>query len=392
MDKSFKLPGGMTVEFFEQFIFKQLGDVKIKKILSSAGSTHGDNHLSEISRIKVIYVKSGREESKTFIVKDVGQSKASTFVKAVCGIEKENSWYEEIYPEVLKFGIEVGATGFKSKGEWLLLEDLGARGYSVVERKNLLDLNHCVSAVKALAKFHAVTHHLHNLNKLPEIAKIDTQFISGHDKLIYQNFKDFDEIIHTLTTLGNTKFNEAIKGLESNLWHKMKRVLDKDYKFLCLVHGDYWTSNILFKYEKNKISDAKIIDFQLIRLSVPSYDLNFFICTSMPPQVRDKHLDQILAVYLETLNTTLKAVGSKSFLTGDEFHNMMTETSLVGLFIALTFLPIPLCDTPIEFEPPEDMPLQQKQTYSRFSQVYKQKNYQEHFQSLLEYFRKQSLL
>ena len=65
-----------------------------------------------------------------------------------------------------------------------------------------------------------------------------------------------------------------------------------------IAHGDFWSNNILFKYDDNRsISAMKVIDFQECMLSRPTTDLACLISTSTHPNLRQEHLHQWLEFY-----------------------------------------------------------------------------------------------
>lgn len=81
---------------------------------------------------------------------------------------------------------------------------------------------------------------------------------------------------------------------------------------LCIVHGDYWSNNILFKYEPNgercageKPMNVKMVDFQIARISHPMSDLLYLLYISTSPQVRKERLENWLELYFRVLTCDL---------------------------------------------------------------------------------------
>ena len=81
---------------------------------------------------------------------------------------------------------------------------------------------------------------------------------------------------------------------------------------VCIVHGDYWSNNILFKYESNeqktepttphiKPIAMKMVDFQICRISHPMSDILYFLYISTMPQLRKLELENWLKLYFTTL-------------------------------------------------------------------------------------------
>ena len=78
----------------------------------------------------------------------------------------------------------------------------------------------------------------------------------------------------------------------------------------CVLHGDYWGNNMLFKYEDTdnptKPTAVKMVDFQIARIGHPVTDLLYYFYTSTLPEVRKEHLTSWLSFYFNTLMMYLK--------------------------------------------------------------------------------------
>lgn len=90
---------------------------------------------------------------------------------------------------------------------------------------------------------------------------------------------------------------------------------------VCIAHGDYWSNNILFKYESDEESAdetelrtaknskpiaLKMVDFQISRISHPMSDILYFMYISTLPQLRKERLDIWLELYFGILTDDLK--------------------------------------------------------------------------------------
>lgn len=68
-----------------------------------------------------------------------------------------------------------------------------------------------------------------------------------------------------------------------------------DDENICIIHGDFWSSNILFN---TSTGEASLIDFQFCRYGQPAVDLAVLLCTSVSPDLRrGANLDQLLHNY-----------------------------------------------------------------------------------------------
>ena len=79
----------------------------------------------------------------------------------------------------------------------------------------------------------------------------------------------------------------------------------------CILHGDFWNNNMLFKYEKNSEGTTvpvslRLIDFQISRIGHPLSDILYFLYTSAMPETREKHMQDLLCHYFNTLTASLK--------------------------------------------------------------------------------------
>lgn len=81
----------------------------------------------------------------------------------------------------------------------------------------------------------------------------------------------------------------------------------------CIIHGDFWSSNVMFNRESG---EASLIDFQFCRLGPPAVDIAVLLCTSASAELRrGKQLVDLLQQYSKT----------HSLFSG-EGEDIMTET------------------------------------------------------------------
>lgn len=85
--------------------------------------------------------------------------------------------------------------------------------------------------------------------------------------------------------------------------------LESSGPLVCIVHGDYWNNNMLFKYEDGIPVLLWMLDFQLSRIGHPVGDVAYFLYTSTLPNTRQKYLHDLLSHYFDTLTTDLRLLG-----------------------------------------------------------------------------------
>lgn len=99
----------------------------------------------------------------------------------------------------------------------------------------------------------------------------------------------------------------------------------------CVLHGDFWINNMLFKYEDGHPIAAKLVDFQLSRIGHPTSDLLYFLFTSTTSKLRRSHARDWLRHYYETLMRDLAKLSAgvtEKTYTWEEFLNDYKKRSL----------------------------------------------------------------
>jgi hypothetical protein len=100
---------------------------------------------------------------------------------------------------------------------------------------------------------------------------------------------------------------------------------DSQYKMMCELvkpnspfsipnHGDAWGPNFLYRYDtadKNRPSDIRLLDFQLMRLGTPILDMLFFLYSVTTYEERDNGgWDKILKHYHDSVCSAISSLGA----------------------------------------------------------------------------------
>lgn len=105
------------------------------------------------------------------------------------------------------------------------------------------------------------------------------------------------------------------------------------HRFKVLCHGDFWSNNVMFKYDENgRPIQCFLIDFQLANYNSPAFDLNYFIFTSLQKEIKLTHIDQVIHFYHSELVKNLRKLnftGRIPELT--ELHRDFQELGPFGL-------------------------------------------------------------
>jgi hypothetical protein len=118
----------------------------------------------------------------------------------------------------------------------------------------------------------------------------------------------------------------------------------------CILHGDYWINNMLFKYDDESQTQLgekspsipvslKMIDFQVSRIGHPLSDVLYFLYTSTKPETRQKYMPDLLRYYFDTLTTDLRLLGiSLDDYSWEDFLADYKKRSLMWMFMGTIVL------------------------------------------------------
>ena len=96
--------------------------------------------------------------------------------------------------------------------------------------------------------------------------------------------------------------------------------LESAGKMACILHGDYWNNNFMFRCDADGHPNAlRMVDFQLSRIGHPLNDLLYFFYSSTLPELREKHMMTLLRLYLLTLKADLEMLGNPLDYSWNEF-------------------------------------------------------------------------
>ena len=113
----------------------------------------------------------------------------------------------------------------------------------------------------------------------------------------------------------------------------------------CILRGDFWNNNMLFRHdeiEPTKPLAIKMVDFQMGRMHHPLTDVLYFLYSSTTPEMREKHMKQLLTNYFTILDSSLQKLGVDLVQEGysmGRFFDEFKQRSLYGMIIAMMLIP-----------------------------------------------------
>lgn len=304
------------------------------------------NFLSSVNRcnLKVI-LKNGRTAKKSIIIKtanadeviDALNRRLGTFKNETImyGIFKEFEYLMEEYEDFedvlwCKMIHHIPYT-------CIVLEDLKAKGFSIIGKEDIFDLEQGMVAIHALGRYHGMCKILEEMG-----------LISPQE---FRSWFIFDNYVHQKLYWGIVSLVEGIKKLWDPSWiplvdkikitkesfsERLKKLSGIDEtKFNLLNHGDCHKNNILFKFDYNRRPIAvRFVDFQMVHYGSPCIDLAYYIYLSLQPPVRRDNFHLLMRTYYNSLLNTLdkyKYKGNRPSF--DEIIEGTKKYSFIGLVL-----------------------------------------------------------
>lgn len=213
--------------------------------------------------------------------------------------------------------------------------------FQVEDKRRGLDLSQLRTAVRHMAHLHAVSfafNRTHDfLTKYSDFKHnpITSSIMGVIARIVIEGLQG------TLEGRGD-EFPGLLEALTSNknaLIGKMTDALNVSGKeaVLCLCHGDFWTNNIMFKYDEGgAVEDFAMIDWGNVAWRSPVVDLQYLIHTSTQKDLRRDHLKEIQMLYYDTFTSAAADLGAPLLHWG--FGDFLTEwqrTAVAGLALGI---------------------------------------------------------
>jgi len=245
----------------------------------------------------------------------------------------------------------------------LVMENVKKRGFVMFDKMRILPLDHFLLAMSNLAHFHgrwlAYRWMIEQGHLGGEAWSVD-RFRSACDtqkrvpKLVYEQLLN-----GTAKTVIRILELEGKEDLIQNVRHffsvTSRRQLDRfmgnvTSSIDTLCHGDFWSNNIMFKYnEDGKVAETILVDFQLINYGHPAYDLMYLLYLSTDNEFRDQHMDECLQHYWTTLNQYITQFQPKGLkYEWQDFQSDVLTYKTIGYVLATTLMPNVLSTTQVE--------------------------------------------
>jgi len=246
----------------------------------------------------------------------------------------------------------------------LVMENVKKRGFVMFDKMRILPLDHFLLAMTNLAHFHG--------RWLAYRWQLESGKLSGDGVWSLDKFKSAldtqkraPQFVYKQLLNGTAKTTKKILELEGRqeLIPNVRQFFNVTARqqlnrFMGNVvtpidtccHGDFWSNNIMFKYDKDgKVNGTILVDFQLINYGHPAYDLLYLLYLSTDSQFRSQHMEDCLHQYWETLNEYIqKFAPADSKYDWQDFQKDLTTYKTIGFVLATTLMPNVLSQTQLE--------------------------------------------
>nr|XP_014286210.1 uncharacterized protein LOC106687052 isoform X2 [Halyomorpha halys] len=347
----------MDRKVLETAVKRSFKDHAIAQVIEAEAETalpKGENYLSTILRIRMkVVLGNGRVAKRNLIVKR-GEGADCVVVMMKDFFKVEAKMYSRVFREMEYLMEDVGDfeeplwckfIHYDPKSESLVLEDLKAAGFSLVQRQIGIDMEHGQLALRSLARYHAIGKVLEERDVISK-GEFDTH-----------PFMTNSRYVETLSYPGLQALRKAMEQHWGPEWatvaSKLNITSDVFYSkvkscsvytekdFVCLNHGDCWTNNIMFKYDwHGKPQSLRFVDFQFANYNTPCADVSNFIYMSLQPKLRRKNYKLLLEYYFDALIKYLDIYGYKGPKpTFEGLEEAMERVSFFGICLFVCWYP-----------------------------------------------------
>lgn len=345
----------------------------------NSGSNHGDGFQGIILRVLIKGKKkdAAGEEHKLYLIckmPPLNEYRKKEFSSELV-FTREVYAYEKLLPAYAEFQREKGISnedGFfefpKCYGTYtdlencnfvIVLEDLKAKNYQMVNKYDTLDYAHAKLVIQELGKFHGTSFAVRDQKPdlFAETKKLKMEMFDkfAENKMTMEFFVNIYKAAIATLNPDQTKLIEKMEIIKDTFLNRMIETTKPGIAepFSVVSHGDCWNNNIMYAHDDstNNPNAICLIDWQMSNFVSPAIDLTYFLFSSTEKQLRDEHYDDLINIYYDTLATQINRLGSdaKKLFTFNDLQLQLKQFAIYGLIMAPLIVQIITAD-------PKDIP------------------------------------
>jgi len=349
----------ITKEMVLEVLRKDKGsDAILKSFKVIDFAAKGDNYSSFVTSIDAEYTIEGKISSAKYIAKmnpKRGFSAGEAFTASQ--FKHENKFYAVLLPElneilqanhqeamrVPKFYHYSDEAG----SQIMIFEDMRERGFKLFDRLKGVDELHAELVFRELGRLHAAGKLLiESYGEQEAIAKFklmeDASSLDEYKEMTDEYFTSSMVTGAELAENLGQKYHRAaqvMREMAPGVKETLNKLFEPKQPFATILHGDFWSNNILFRYENGKPVEVCLLDLQMVRYSSVGIDLNYFLFTSFNGPVRRNNLDTFLETYYNAYKNCLPPNKTCHF-TLQELRTEYKKNRMYGLVMSLMILPL----------------------------------------------------
>lgn len=256
------------------------------------------------------------------------------------GLDAATGFYS--FPRCYAARADVGANEF-----YIVMEDIRQRQFKLHDRNQPLRMEHVRILFEQLGRFHGLSFAMRD--QQPELFQSLADGLTG-DIWLQMTDEEFMRKMITagydsaLSMLKSDRHLTCIKRLRAGWLHEWRRCLRKGAagRWTVIGHGDCWNNNLMFSGSEGDPTEIRILDWQQTRFGSPMLDVMYFLFTSTDRQLRDQHMEQLLADYHRACSTLIRACGSDAerLFSFADVRQQIKEFGVHGFSLAPMFVGI----------------------------------------------------
>ncbi|GJQ82626.1 hypothetical protein Trydic_g19647 [Trypoxylus dichotomus] len=342
-----------VIDFIKDLIAKYNWE-PVSDIKYCPGSEPGDGYACKHVAVEIIRPSGSIKLFVKYAI-DYKESKNLVLNKFYAN---ETYFYHTVYPAYTKFISDRNVqNGFKEAPKCygtttknaIALENLRHKGFTLHDRKKVMDQKHIDLVLRALAKFHATSFAFKDQDR--EMYQILVDKCAGD--FYSQQPKDspsvrllFEIIQEGLDKLDPVKDKDILDRCDAQtLMDPINNLSANHDEYSIISQGDCHCNNVMFQYkdeDRTNPKDVMLVDWQVLRSSSPVYDLCYFFY-ALASEESLNNLDSHLKVYYTELSDQVKQLGSNPETLYPEkiFRSEWKRYSIYGLamsFMQLKFM------------------------------------------------------
>ncbi|KAI5636513.1 ecdysteroid kinase domain-containing protein [Phthorimaea operculella] len=226
-----------------------------------------------------------------------------------------------------------------------IANNITAEGFKLHNRREPVSWEYAESAIKNLAKFHALSFAYQKENPKEFEELCNGQTLSKYVEA--DNMKDMWDMQRkaTLKIIRNYGYKLRAAKLLKNLGDEAMFKFQRHLGTKVIIHGDFRPDNMMYREKDNKI-EVMTLDYQTMRVGSPASDLMFFEACATDGAFRAKYHERLMNLYYAELSAAMQRLGvdPKKAYSRETFDSELKQSLPFFLFLSMAVLRVMLVD------------------------------------------------